>query len=98
MERARQMEEATTNGAPREVSVDLIDCDVHPYLKDQDELREYMREPWRSRTIPSRRQIFCHRATAGGWIPSPTMAARPAPIPSCWRNRCCKASALITSF
>ena len=34
MERARQMEEATTNGAPREISVDLIDCDVHPYLKD----------------------------------------------------------------
>ena len=58
MEGARQMEEAATCGAPREVSVDLIDCDVHPYLTHPDELRQYMREPWRSRTIPSRRQIF----------------------------------------
>jgi predicted TIM-barrel fold metal-dependent hydrolase len=52
------MQEATRDGVAREVAVDLIDCDAHPYLKHPDELRQYMREPWRSRTIPSRRQIF----------------------------------------
>ena len=41
-----------------EVPVTLIDCDVHPYLKHQDELRAYMVEPWRSKKFPNRREIY----------------------------------------
>lgn len=58
MEEQKPMAQAAAEGAARELPVSLIDCDVHPYLKREDELREYMREPWRSRTIPSRRQIY----------------------------------------
>lgn len=58
MEQQGPMAQALAEGAARELPVRLIDCDVHPYLKQPDELRAYMREPWRSRAIPSRRQIF----------------------------------------
>ncbi len=50
--------QAAAAGNLPKVPVRLIDCDVHPYLKHSDELRDYMREPWRSRTIPTRRQIY----------------------------------------
>ena len=52
------MTQAESNRRPLETPVTLIDCDVHPYLKHEDELRDYMQEPWRSRTIPTRRQIY----------------------------------------
>jgi len=52
------MAQADADGVRRDKPVTLIDCDVHPYLKHQAELRDYLREPWRSRTIPTRRQIY----------------------------------------
>ena len=58
MEQGKRMAQAAAEGAARELPVSLIDCDVHPYLQHEDELRDYMREPWRSRAIPSRRQIY----------------------------------------
>ncbi len=41
-----------------ELPVRLIDCDVHPYLKRQDDLRAYMPEPWRRKRFPNRREVF----------------------------------------
>lgn len=58
MRQQRPVAQAAVQGKREEAPVTLIDCDVHPYLKHADELREYLREPWRSRTIPSRRQIY----------------------------------------
>ncbi len=32
---------------------DSVDVAVHPFVTHPDELREYMKEPWRSRTLPN---------------------------------------------
>lgn len=55
---AQVTSQTTKEGVPAEVPVTLIDCDVHPYLKSQDELRAHMPEPWRRKKFPTRREIF----------------------------------------
>ncbi len=42
----------------------VIDCAVHPSVRHGDELREYMKEPWRSRPFPGPERYF-YPAPAG---------------------------------
>lgn len=46
----------------------IIDCAVHPQVRHPEELREYMREPWRSRPFPRPERYF-FPAPAGDYHP-----------------------------
>ncbi|MBO7743382.1 amidohydrolase [Paenibacillus sp. MWE-103] len=44
------MEQQTeTTIEPRKTRTGIIDCDVHPYPRNAEEIRSYMKQPWRER-------------------------------------------------
>ena len=45
-----------------------VDCAVHPSIRQKDELREYMQEPWRSRPFPGPERYF-YPAPMGEYAP-----------------------------
>ncbi|MBI3969180.1 MAG: amidohydrolase [Chloroflexi bacterium] len=49
---------ASTAPASKQQQLGIVDCDVHPYPRSVDEIREYMKEPWRSRFKLSDRGFY----------------------------------------
>jgi predicted TIM-barrel fold metal-dependent hydrolase len=59
---------------PAPQPAEIVDCAVHPAPRHPDDLRRYMREPWRSRPFPGLQRYF-FPAPNGDFDP----AAGPAP-------------------
>lgn len=52
------MTRSSSASASTEVAVKVVDAAVHPLVKNANDLREYMQEPWRSRPFPGPERYF----------------------------------------
>jgi predicted TIM-barrel fold metal-dependent hydrolase len=62
--------------------VQIIDCAVHPSVRQGDELREYMQEPWRSRPFPGPERYFYPAPMGEYWIDAQSPGALAGSDPS----------------